>query len=218
MRNWLVLWALVVALVVSAPCAFGATGEVHLDAGYAFRADRSTGVESSWQNGSALFVGVAREFRPGFEISGRVSFRSSRFSEYHGGRDFDVHVPETMFGPYHSGSLRAIEATLGAQTVHSGRVRLTQGFSVGVMVARLPRAWRDTWDMNYPEDVYQEVAFDTGKVVFKPLVGLGTGLVFPCFDSAGIGVSGELWVSPNVPWSHYLLWPQLTVFLQVRHW
>jgi len=217
MRWVLVPSALFIAVVVSPHWVFSWTGETQLEAGYAFRADRSTGVVSSWQNSSALFVGGTRGVRPGLEISGRVSLRSSRFSEYRGGGDFDVHVPEAMFGPYHSGQLQAVEATVGARAVRSGRVSLTQGFSVGVLAARLPRASRDAWDMNYPEDVHQEVAFDTGKVVLKPLMGLATGVVFPCFDSVGVGASGELWFSPNPPWSHYLLWPQLSVFLQVRH-
>ncbi|MFZ1945932.1 MAG: hypothetical protein WAW06_00100 [bacterium] len=207
---------MMLAVLVALPrLGLAGVGSTHIDAGWAFRADRSTGVVSSWENESAIFVGLHREVRPGLDITSRISFRRGRFAEYRGDGGFDPHTPETMYGSYHGGSLDGLEATVGARVERGESVVLSQSISGGVLVAGLARLTRATWDMNHPEHVYTESARDTDKIAVRPLVGIGTALTIPCSSLVGVGVVGELWLSPDLPWSDYLFWPQLAAFVRV---
>jgi hypothetical protein len=195
--------------------ALGGVGSVHIDAGWAFRADRSTGTVSSWENGSAIFVGLDREVRPGLDITSRITFRRGGFTDYRGDEEFEIHVPETMFGPYHGGALQGLEAVVGARVERGRSVVLSQSVAGGLLIAHLPRLCRATWNMNSPEHVYVESARGTGTMTVKPLVGIGTGVTIPCSSSVRVGVVGELWLSPPLPWSDYMFWPQLLAFVQI---
>jgi hypothetical protein len=217
MREWVIPCSLFVVMATFPPSVLGSAGDDQLEAGYALRADRSTGVVSSWDNRSAFFLGVTHAIAPGVEITPRVTFRTGAFSEYRGGSRFDLGSPETRYTPYQGTPLQAVEVTTGLQVVRGHSLRLRESLSVGILVASLGRVSRDTWNMNSPGAVSPEVAEGTGQVAIRPLLGLGTGVVFPCSASVGIGVAGEFWLSPAWDLSDHLFWPQLTMFIEVCH-
>jgi len=210
------VWCMVCGILAALPAvAVGGVGSVHVDAGWAFRADRSTGVVSSWENGSAIFVGLDREAKPGLVITSRITFRRGGFTDYRGDEGFYLYTPETMFGPYYGGALQGLEAVVGARVERGRSVVLSQSVAGGLLIAHLPRLCRATWDMNHAEHVYMESARGTGTMAVKPLVGIGTGVTIPCSSSVGVGVVGELWLSPPLPWSDYMFWPQLLAFVRI---